>query len=313
MSKEEKFDAIFLSLAQQMEGGVPELMEVYFSFLRRKTDFFTGGSSGQAQQLVMKAFENQQSKALADKKKRESEEEKKKKIFEEKKRKEQEENKPRIVEITEEEEKKILQEKEKQAKIDVGNAPATISTEEDKEENEEDKGKLKPNEGNGSKTDKYRWVQTLQEIDVYATFPSGTKSKQLFVEFKPKTLKVGLKGQTPLFEGELHAKIKPDDCSWTFDSDSSHLTITLAKVNNMEWWSRLLIGETEINTRKINPENSKMEDLDPETRKIVEKIQFDSMQKSKGLPTSDELEKQKVLQNFMKAHPEMDFSKAKIN
>jgi len=36
MSKEEQFDGIFLSVAQQMQGGVPELMDNFFQFLKKK-------------------------------------------------------------------------------------------------------------------------------------------------------------------------------------------------------------------------------------------------------------------------------------
>mmetsp|Transcript_9906 Transcript_9906/g.17004 ORF Transcript_9906/g.17004 Transcript_9906/m.17004 type:complete len:312 (-) Transcript_9906:378-1313(-) len=179
------------------------------------------------------------------------------------------------------------------------------------EEEKEDPNLQKPNEGNGGTTEHYTWTQTLGDLNIIATIPAGTKSKMLNVEIKKNSIKVGLKGQPPMFEGELPHSVLLDDSFWSI-VDGNSLDISLQKVNQMEWWKCVVKGHGEINTRKVEPENSKLSDLDGETRQTVEKMMYDQKQKQMGLPTSEEQGRQDMLKKFMTQHPEMDFSNAKI-
>ncbi|GLC35883.1 hypothetical protein PLESTB_000516100 [Pleodorina starrii] len=188
---------------------------------------------------------------------------------------------------------------------------AAAAAEGGEEEDGEQKSKgIKPNSARGADMDRYSWGQTLSEVTVSVPVPKGTKGRMLDVVITKSHFKLGLKGQSPILEGEFSEPVKPDDSMWNIVDNV--VEVTLAKAEGMHWWAAVIKGEPAIDTQKVEPENSKLSDLDSETRKTVEKMMFDQRQKALGLPTSDELQKQEMIKKFMSAHPEMDFSKAKI-
>ncbi|OAR01168.1 hypothetical protein LLEC1_07673 [Akanthomyces lecanii] len=162
----------------------------------------------------------------------------------------------------------------------------------------------------------YKWTQTIGELDVTFTVPGNMKSRDLVVEIKKLKLTAGIKGQEPVINGDLPHAILVDDSTWTLSTNADGtktVEIHLDKVNKMEWWAHVVTAAPKIDVTKIQPENSKLSDLDGQTRGMVEKMMFDQRQKEQGLPSSDEQKKADILKKFQDQHPEMDFSKAKFN
>eukprot|EP00250_Pteridium_aquilinum_P002149 c12351_g1_i1 orf=87-1139(+) len=316
------FDEALDRLLQQHSNQPFSLLETLADFLLRCSDSLVSDESLQSR--VSQIFASAQSKArLAG----ESKKSKKVQVTEESKTKQktqatEEKKKDKKEEIKKEKEaEKSKNSDEASSKGFDVKAEETSEASSQKEQTssakeegaEEDEGKgVKPNAGNGADHDNYSWTQTLSEATVQIPVPPGTKSRSITCEIKKKQLTAGLKGQPPVLKGELYAPVVTDDCFWSLE-DGKTLSILLTKANQMEWWNCIVKGEPIINTQKVEPENSKLSDLDPETRQTVEKMMFDQRQKAMGLPTSEEQQKNDILKKFMAQHPEMDFSKAKIS
>ncbi|OII75001.1 uncharacterized protein cubi_03111 [Cryptosporidium ubiquitum] len=302
---DERFDSLLINLAQSA-NGIENFLDIVFGFLLRKTDFFTAMSQGEEEKILMKYFRKYQALS-ADKRREEKrimmerEEERKRKIQEQKKKEEEElRNKltkgvAKVEEIFPDDEKGLS---------------ATKVDEKTNNENDSD-SETPPPPGNGGSTEKYTWTQTLGTVEVLINTIPGLKSKDCNINIGTSKLKVVVKGET-IIDGELNSKVKPDECLWSI-VDGKTIQIVLEKQENINWWSCVIKGDPEIDTTKIVPENSKLSDLDPETRATVEKMMFDQRQKAMGLPTSDNLKQHELLEKFKAAHPEMDFSQAKIN
>jgi len=319
----EKFDNVLLSVAQQA-GSIENILDSFFGFLQRKTDFFTGAQDeAAAEALVMKYYKKHwkvglkrrqeilEKNRIADEERKQRADEKRRKDEEEYKRRQEEQAKkkaeaPAIEEVTDEEAAKIKAEKDSKKDDEDG--------EEDKEDGEakEEDSKEPPPTGNGGSTDKYTWTQTLSALEVFVNVRPGVRAKQIVCDIGSESLKLGIKGEPLILDGKLHSKIKADDCMWTL-IDNKIVQITLEKFDGMKWWSCVMQGDQGIDTKKIVPENSKLSDLDGETRMTVEKMMYDQRQKALGKPTSDQEKQHDLLEKFKAAHPEMDFSKAKVN
>lgn len=318
------FDGMFMQVAERRRGIEP-LFDSFFGFLRRRTDFF-GAGSDKAEATVMQAFKKHLALAEQENAVKEKEaEDKKKKADKLAAKKEKEAAAKKAEEAAaagvDDDVEEIVTEGAKQAmEEEAANtteaAPAPAEGEDgDGNESDDDPNKLKPNQGNGADMEKYKWVQTLEEVTIYVPVPPTTAGKTVICDIAAEKIKIGIKGGETVLHAALHKRVDTDECYWTMSTEGGGkvIEIILVKSNKMEWWDAIAEGEQEINTKKVSPENSKLSDLkDDETRQMVEKMMYDQRQKAMGLPTADEQSKNDVLSKFMAQHPEMDFSNAKM-
>ncbi|KAH7821816.1 putative protein BOBBER 1 [Monocercomonoides exilis] len=157
----------------------------------------------------------------------------------------------------------------------------------------------------------YTWTQTLRDMTLEMKVPKGTPPKQLDIKIETKHLFIAVKGQPPILDADFTEPVIPSESSWQLE-ERENLTLFIQKSGDQRWWKSPCVGFEEVDVTKIEPETSKLSDLDPEARSLVEKMMYDQEAKRKGLPTSEELQKQEMLKKFMAAHPEMDFSQCKF-
>jgi len=314
------------------EQPIEVVLDSFFAFLSRRTDFFVDDE--RARDAVRSALERRANAEarLSDSKGKTTtkttsvtnadEENVARARAEARERANAEENARRVERVRAvQEERREATETEKTifSEIKRDGVEETIGGEKEEDLDALAPGTMAPNRGNGGDAEKYSWTQTLEDVDVRVPVPPGTKSKQIRCDFTKDKFSFRVNAASGanappelVIEGDLFAPVATDECYWTLE-DGAVVAAFLVKRKGLTWWPHVLTCDPKIDVKKVVPENSKLSDLDGETRVTVEKMMYDQRQKALGLPTADEEAKQSTLQKFMAAHPEMDFSNCKFD
>lgn len=113
--------------------------------------------------------------------------------------------------------------------------------------------------GNGGIGPSYYWTQSLTELTIYYELnfdqlqPTLTK-KDIICTLKSNSISLKIKEVVHL-EGSLHSLIRVDESVWTWNrelttADTSVLIINLEKVVPT-WWTCVIVGHPEIDTTKV--------------------------------------------------------------
>ncbi|KAG6611329.1 Nuclear migration protein nudC-like protein [Phytophthora cinnamomi] len=259
-----RFDALLTQLAQQ-HGGVESLLDSFFDFLHRKTDFYAVSSDpathkmgflpGQAEQKVLAAFRKYPLRSLdggdygAASKAGSS---------------------------TKTETQSSTAAASTGAKQKTEDRAAAAKKTEDLRPKLTEDGKQVP-VGNGGVAANYTWTQTLEDVSIQMELPQGTRAKDLACQIESTRLRVAMKSDPskPLLEGELPEKIRADESIWSLESNHT-LNISLEKIKPT-WWASALNGGPEIDTSQVDSRRN-IQEYDEATQGAIRKAVFDQRQ-----------------------------------
>lgn len=299
---DERFDPLLLQMCQGHDS-MASILNTFFSFLHRKTDFYevlqgdarVGFPPGVADKMVVQAFTRykEQQSGAPSRAALEAE-------LERKHRREAVAAKTSAPAPAPPPERKKTPLAESKKKPPAAAAPASTAAPVPapvpaKAGADTRQEPLAPY--NGAQEEGYTWAQTSVDVTVQLFVPKGTRAKELDVNFTASKLSVKLKSGSgdALIDGELFEKIAVDECTWSLEVGNGEMTITMEKVRE-RWWKTVIVGQgaTEIDTTKVDSVKS-IDEYDGETQGAIRKIMYDQDQKAKGLKTSDEMSQEDML------------------
>ena len=271
------YDTLFMELAGR-SGSLDRLLEHFFGFLNRRTDFYItldkltdkdakmGFPKGIAEQMVLRAMNKYKFKEYST---------------------EKQNYEPKPTKMTNE---NLSISTNNSTIIDINEPKISNSSSSEKFIRHNEEGKQIPI-GNGGIGPNYYWTQTLKDLTVYVDVFEGCRGKDIKCLIEPKKIYLSACGQV-LIDGFFEEAIKVDESMWTLNISTNSIpqvVITLDKGRNT-WWKHIIQGHPEIDTNKVDS-SQKIDEYDESTQAAIRKIMFDQKQKRLGLQTSEEIEK----------------------
>ncbi|RLN90663.1 hypothetical protein BBJ28_00012968 [Nothophytophthora sp. Chile5] len=250
-----RFDALLTQLAQQ-HGGVESLLDSFFDFLHRKTDFYVVTSDPAARHMGFLPGQAQQKVALP---------------------------------VLRAFQKYPLRDLDGSSSSAAAVAPAAPATE-SKLSPPSNSKKATPT-ARAAVQELPATPQLTKEGKqgaIQMELAPGTRAKDLSCRIEATRLRVTLKSDVanPLLEGELPEKIRADDSIWSLEGNRT-LSVSLEKVKPT-WWASALRGHPEIDTSQVDSRRN-IQDYDESTQGAIRKAVFDQRQQQlQGPPLSRE-------------------------
>ena len=144
--------------------------------------------------------------------------------------------------------------------------------------------------GNGGVGPNYVWTQTLGELTIYVDALTCSKGKDIKCDIQAKTLRLSILGEE-IINGELEDPVRVDESMWTLNvgsssssgggsnmgkNEDSQVVITLEKTRKT-WWKHVIVGHPEIDANKVDS-TQRIDEYDEHTQATIRKIIFDQKQ-----------------------------------
>lgn len=201
---DEKFDEVFMQIAGQI-GSVQGLLDKFFGFMHRKTDFYVeydpkigseakmGFPIGVPEKMVLNSFKKHKMKDY----------------------KVEMEGITAPRSTAQSSSSAAAATPKSEGKSEVKEASPSVAAVSSSVKSMDPNAKQIPI-GNGGVAENYYWTQTLTEVTIYVDADSTSRGRDIECIINPKTLKLSVLGGV-LIEGEFEEAVRVDESMWTLN------------------------------------------------------------------------------------------------